>query len=277
MNLEFQDVKKIIVAPQIVIYKNIFKHSKEIIDLLKENRDPSFFNNWRDWYGHGYRRDADFALLESIDPGTDVFLNKEKEYILEINRCMKFIREDYLSDFDEKNGIWPSFIKDWGLLKDVNKKYWIDFFRYDAKSQGKVNPSGLIMEYHVDEIPVPGETKINRHVATVNFYLNDEYDGGEICVYDSISNNTYMYKPMPGDAVIMPSTEPFYHGVKPFSKSDRYFLRAFIDSEVSGEVEWTKKYELSDHSLNVTTEESYVEKDLQTIKLSIPSNVIEVK
>ncbi len=257
--------------------KNIFKHSKEIIDLLKENRDPSFFNNWRDWYGQGYRRDADFALLESIDPGTDVFLNKEKEYILEINRCMKFIREDYLSDFDEKNGIWPSFIKDWGLLKDVNKKYWIDFFRYDVKAQGKVNPSGLIMEYHVDELPVPGETKINRHVATVNFYLNDEYDGGEICVYDSISNNTYMYKPMPGDAVIMPSTEPFYHGVKPFSKSDRYFLRAFIDSEVSGEVEWTKKYELSDHLLNVTTEESYVEKDLQTIKLSIPSNVIEVK
>ena len=102
MNLEFQDVKKIIVAPQIVIYRNIFKHSKEIIDLLQENRDPSFFNNWRDWYGQGYRRDADFALLESIDPGTDIFLNKEKEYILEINRCMKFIREDYLSDFDEK-------------------------------------------------------------------------------------------------------------------------------------------------------------------------------
>jgi hypothetical protein len=280
MDLEFQDVKKIIVAPQIVIYRNIFKHSKEIIELLKEDRDPSFFNNWRGWYGQGFRRDADFALLDKINPGDDVNLNAEKNFILEVNRCMKFIREDYLTEFNDKNGIWPSFIKDWNALKDINKKYWIDFFRYDVRAQGNINASGLIMEYHVDELPVPGETKTNRHVATVNFYLNDDYEGGEICVYDSISNNTYMYKPLPGDAVIMPSTEPFYHGVKPFSKSDRYFLRAFIDSEVSGEEEWKKRYEIEigqDALVNVTTEESYVEKDLQTIKLSIPSNLIEVK
>ena len=280
MNSEFSDIKKIVVAPQIVIYRNIFKHSKEIIELLKDSRDPSFFNNWRDWYGQGYRRDADFTLLDKIDPGTDALLNTEKDYILEVNKCMKFIREDYLTDFNETNGIWPSFIKDWSLLKNTNKKYWIDFFRYDVKAQGNVNPSGLIMEYHVDELPVPGETKFNRHVATVNFYLNDDYEGGEICVYDSVSNNTYMYKPMPGDAVIMPSTEPFYHGVKPFSKADRYFLRAFIDSEVSNETEWKKKYEIEigqEVLQNVHTEESYVEKDLQTIKLSIPSNLIEVR
>ena len=166
------------------------------------------------------------------------------------------------------------------LLKDTNKKYWIDFFRYDVNKQGRVNKSGLFMEYHVDEMPIPGESKFKRHVATVNFYLNNEYDGGEICVYDSISNNTYMYKPMSGDAVIMPSTEPFYHGVKPFSKSDRYFLRAFIDSEVKDEIKWKKQYDviLEEYNLNdVNTEESYVEKDLQTIKLSIPSKIIEVK
>jgi hypothetical protein len=280
LNTDFSSIKKIVIAPQIVIYKNIFKNSKEIIDLLQDSRKISFFNEWRDWYGQGFRRDADFNLLDTIDPGTDTLLNLEKEYILEINRCMNFIREDYLNEFGKENGIWPSFIKDWKLLKDTNKKYWIDFFRYDVKQQGRVKESGLFMEYHVDEMPVPGETKLKRHVATVNFYLNDDYDGGEICVYDSISNNTYMYKPMPGDAVIMPSTEPFYHGVKPFSKSDRYFLRAFIDSDVKDEVEWKKQYDITlgqDNLNNVNTEESYVEKDLQTIKLSIPSNLIEVK
>jgi hypothetical protein len=277
MSTDFNSIKKIVIAPQIVVYRNIFKHSKEIINLLKESREISFFNEWRSWYGQGFRRDADFALLDSIDPGTDALLNEEKEYILEVNRCMKFIREDYLTEFNDTNGIWPSFIKDWSLLKDLNKKYWIDFFRYDSNSQININPSGLIMEYHVDEMPIPGETKVNRHVATVNFYLNDDYEGGEICVYDSTSNNTYMYKPMPGDAVIMPSTEPFYHGVKPYSKADRYFLRAFIDSEVSGETEWIKKYDLSSSFVDVNTEESYVKKDLQTIKLSIPSNIIEVK
>lgn len=280
MDTNFNDIKKITVAPQIVIYKNIFKHSKEIINLLQDSRSPSFFNSWREWYGQGFRRDADFALLNTIQPGDDLNLILEKQYIIEINECMKFIRKDYFKDFNENNGIWPSFIKNWNLLRNVNKNYWIDFFRYDVLKQGRINKSGLYMEYHVDELPVPGETKINRHVATVNFYLNDDYDGGEICVYDSISNNTYMYKPSPGDAVIMPSTEPFYHGVRPFSKADRYFLRAFIDSEVSGEIEWTKKYEVNvDKSIlkDIVDEKSYVEKDLQTIQLSIPSNVIEIR
>jgi len=280
LNTDYSSIKKIIVAPQIVIYRNIFKHSQEIINLLQDSRDPSFFNSWREWYGQGFRRDADFELLKTIDPKDDVNLNLEKQYILEINKCMEFIRKDYFKDFDQHNGIWPSFIKNWDSLVSTDKNYWIDFFRYDVAKQGQVNKSGLYMEYHVDELPVPGETKINRHVATVNFYLNDEYKGGEICVYDSISNNTYMYKPLPGDAVIMPSTEPFYHGVKPFKDADRYFLRAFIDSEVSGELEWKKRYEVNmDASIlkDVVDEESYIGKDLQTIKLSIPSNLIEIK
>jgi hypothetical protein len=271
------DIKKIVVAPQIVIYRNIFKNSKEIIDLLEKDRDVSFFTKWREWYSQGFRKDADGELLNKIDAGNNINLNKEKDYILEINRCMNFIRTDYLTDFPENSGIWPSFIKNWNSLINNNKQYYIDFFRYDIQKQHKEYPGELMMKYHIDEMPIPGETKEYRHVATVNFYLNNEYEGGEICVYDSISNNTYMYKPMPGDAVIMPSTEPFYHGVKPFKNADRYFLRAFIDSEVSGETEWIKKYELSDHITNVTTEESYVEKGLQTIKLSIPSNIIEVK
>lgn len=280
MDSEFKDIEKVIVAPQIVIYKNIFKHSKEIIDLLKDSRDPSFFNNWRDWYGQGFRRDADFSLLDTIDPGTDSNLNKEKEYILEVNRCMNFIRQDYLEQFNIENGIWPSFIKDWDSLKDTKQKYWIDFFRYDVKSQKPINPSGLIMEYHVDELPIPGETKINRHVATVNFYLNNDYTGGEICVYDSVSKNVYMYKPQVGDAVIMPSTEPFYHGVNPFGLNDRYFLRAFIDSEVAGEEEWKRQYDfiIEGSGMNqIKDEESYVKNDLQNITIASSSKIIEVK
>lgn len=277
LDTEFMDIKKIVVAPQIVIYRNIFKNSKEIIDLLEKDRDVSFFTKWREWYGQGFRKDSSGELLNTIDVSKDVNLNKEKNYILEINRCMNFIRSDYFKDFPEHSGVWPSFIKKWNRLTNNNEQYYIDFFRYNVEKQHNDYPFGLMMQYHVDEIPIPGETKKYRHVATVNFYLNNEYEGGEICVYDSISNNTYMYKPMPGDAVIMPSTEPFYHGVKPFSKADRYFLRAFIDSEVSGETEWIKKYELADNLIDVATEESYVEKDLQIIQLSIPSNIIEVK
>ena len=274
LDTEFMDIKKIIVAPQIVIYRNIFKNSKEIINLLEKDREVSFFTKWRDWYGQGFRKDADNNILNKIDPGSDINLNKEKDYILEINRCMNFIRSDYFKDFPEHSGVWPSFIKNWNTLISNNKQYYIDFFRYDIKKQHDEYPSGLMMQYHIDEMPVPGETKEYRHVATVNFYLNDEYEGGEICVYDSISNKIYKYKPQVGDAVIMPSTEPFYHAVKPFSLADRYFLRAFIDSEVAKEDEWKQKYDLGGH---IETEESYVKKDLQIIKISLGSTLIEVR
>ena len=276
VDTDFNNVKKVIVAPQIVVYKNIFKNSKEIIDLLEKDREVSFFTKWREWYGQGFRKDADGELLNKIDSNEDNFLNLEKQYILEINKCMNFIRADYFKDFPEDNGIWPSFIKNWDTLVNNDRNYYIDFFRYDVKKQGNVNPSGLIMEYHIDEMPIPGETKKYRHVATVNFYLNNEYDGGEICVYDSTSNNIYKYKPQVGDAVIMPSTEPFYHGVRPFSVADRYFLRAFIDSEVAKEEEWKEKYKIDFTNSLINDEKSYVEKDLQTIQISMPSNLIEV-
>jgi hypothetical protein len=280
LNTNFEEIKKIIIAPQIVVYKKIFKHSQEIIELMQKDRSRSFFSNWSEWYGQGFRKDFDFNLLETLDVNEDETLLIEKDFIAEVNDCMKFIRADYLNEFKKEKGIWPSFIEDWEVLSDTNKKYWIDFFRYDVSKINARKDANLLMDYHVDEFPIPGETKENRHVATVNFYLNDTYDGGEICVYDSISNNTYMYKPSAGDAVIMPSTEPFYHGVKPFSKTDRYFLRAFIDYKVNKDYEWVNKYSVQkDDSLlsGVSTEKDYVDKDLQIIKLSIPSNIIEVK
>jgi hypothetical protein len=280
LSTDFSAIQKIVIAPQIVVYKNMFKHSKEIIDLLNKNLYPSYFGEWKDWYSQGLRRGAypkDFYL---VDNNKEEYLSEELSYIAEVNECMNFIRKDYLNDFGKDSGIWPSFIDDWDSLYNNNNEYYIDFFRYEIEKEMKVHDTGLIMQYHVDEVPVPGERKSERHVATVNFYLNDDYEGGEICVYDSVSNKSYMYKPLPGDAVIMPSTEPFYHGVRPFKKHDRYFLRAFIDTKVVSDIEWTKKYEINIPTSMIdliTTQEEYIEKDLQTIKLSIPPELIEIK
>lgn len=84
------------------MYRNIFKNSQEIIDLLKSDREVSFFTPWYDWYGQGFRKDSDFNLLETLDEKDDSNLALEKELILQINECMKFIRQDYLDEFKEK-------------------------------------------------------------------------------------------------------------------------------------------------------------------------------
>lgn len=64
--------------------------------------------------------------------------------------------------------------------------------------------------------------------------------------------------------------------MRPFSIADRYFLRAFIDSEVAKEEEWKEKYKIDFTNSLINDEKSYVEKDLQTIQISIPLNLIEV-
>jgi hypothetical protein len=104
----------------------------------------------------------------------------------------------------------------------------------------------------------------------MNYYLNDNYSGGEICAYDSISDKSYQYKPKPGDVVVMPSTAPFYHAVKSFDEADRYFLRTFIDYPVN---------ETSEDQYNwdevQTKEEEFIKNNMQRTKVKVVENVVE--
>lgn len=248
------DYEKVVVAPQIVIYKNIFKHSAELINLLNSDRD-SIISPWSSWYENGYRCGTlfkDMDILES-DPES---IKEEKRYLKEFYDILEFIKKDYLLEFNKDNGIWPDFISDWDQLLNNNIDYYIDFFRYDI-NKIDLSENKLLMEYHVDEDEylAEGELKSLKNVATINIYLNNEYHGGEICAYDSFTNKSYSYKANPGDAVIMPSCSPFYHAVKNFSGSDRYFMRSFfkyISTSTSTKSEIEKqKYEYLKNNLQM--------------------------
>lgn len=261
---------KIVVAPQIVVYKNIFKNSKELIESLDIDREDSLFDGWRQWYQQGFRKDVVFDLNKNY-PET-----KESLYLKEACEIVNFIRQDYFDDFEKDKGVWPTFIKNWDPLKKTQDIFYLDYFRY-VKEQNHYSDEKLLMEYHVDEFPVVNEAKTRRHVVTINFYLNNEYTGGEISAYDAISNKIYTYKPQPGDAVVMPSTEPFYHGVKGFKDADRYFLRSFIDYRMDSEEEWVAKYKLNQtdrHEEVQQHEDDYVSKDLQMITVHSAEEVI---
>ena len=58
--MDYKDIKKIVIAPQIVVYRNIFKYSKEIIDLLKIDHEDSLFTKSRQWYENGIRKDVTY-------------------------------------------------------------------------------------------------------------------------------------------------------------------------------------------------------------------------
>ena len=269
--MNYTDIQKIVIAPQVVVYKNIFKHSKDMIDLLDSDNLESILDPWRDWYQQGQRRGMLFGKLKDV-PNSSTAI-KEKEYLTEIYNITDFINKDYFNDF-KKSGTWPDFILDWDKMKSIENEIYIDYFKYEHEKEKRFNrpPEQLLMDYHIDEFPLPGETKLRRHVATINFYLNDDYSDGDICVYDDVSKKSYRYKPMPGDAVIMPSTEPFYHAVKQYSSANRYFARTFLDYVSDSHISWESKYKL-DLNDNIT-EADYVGQDLQLIKISTDEIII---
>jgi hypothetical protein len=261
----YKNTKKIVIAPQIVVYKNIFKYSKELIDLLKEDNKDSIIDSWVDWYSHGQRRRVSFDKFNLISDKDLDIVKKEKKYLKEIYNITDFINTDYFNQFKD-NGTWPNFIEDWKKMKSIEDVLYIDYFMYDEIKQNKIpkEPNDLLMDYHIDEFEMSNNLRKRRHVATLNFYLNDEYEGGEICAYDNISKKSYKYKPSTGDVVIMPSTEPFYHAVKQYHGANRYFARTFLDYISKEDVAWDNKYRLEGNIIDI----EFVKKDLQLIKIN---------
>jgi hypothetical protein len=251
--MEYSHVKKIIVAPQIVIYKNIFQYSKEIIKLLDKDSKNSLFTKSRDWHGQGFRKDVIYNKQNIVNNKDSKNIKIEKKYLKEISDIADFINKDYFKDFEKEKGIWPNFIEDWDKLKTPESHYDIDYFHYVLSLEKSIKTyqgkeQYLMMGYHVDEFSLKNEEKKERHVVTINYYLNDKYSGGEICTYDSISKKIYKYKPVAGDVVVMPSTAPFYHAVLSYDKTDRYFLRTFINYK--DPKEWTDEYHLEEGQLD---------------------------
>jgi hypothetical protein len=281
-NLLFE---KKIIAPQIVVYRNIFNSSKEVIKILEDNDSNSLISKWRDWYDQGYRKDSlHINLYESVDQNSEVSLNQKKQ-IKEISNIINIITKDYFNQFEKENGEWPSFIEDWESLKKEKDTHEINFFKYDLEKNKDVVEDTLLMQYHIDEIPVAIKPQIiddrielKKHVITINFYLNDNYTGGEICAYSSVNNKSYRYKPKQGDIVVMPSGSPFYHAVKSFRGSDRYFLRSFIDYKIEPSEEWNKEYSINgDEMISQINKniEKYINDDLQNINVNISEELIE--
>lgn len=264
--------EKVTVAPQIVIYKNIFKQGEDLIDLLDSKE--CVLGQWNDWFVQGYRKGPDEEYLPKLQELDSDLQIKEKLLIQNFFEIAEFIREDYFKDYNKSNSIWPDFIKDWNiLLKSPKEGYDFDAFRWSDKkvSERNLKIGDVMMPYHVDDWDKYGDEDISykKNIVTINVYLNDNYRGGEICAYDLNTNKSYVYKPSAGDAVVMPSHSPFYHAVKFFEGADRYFIRTFFKYPYVG-LKGAK-----DKSEVFSNIKSYVDKDLQTLSVNAEEVIVK--
>lgn len=261
-------IEKIIISPQIVVYKNIFKNSEKLIDFLNSNDKKIITNNWQDWYDNGWRFSVNFDGIQESD-------SEEYLYLKEMCEASDYISKDYMADYAKEKGIWPSFIKDWDSINLNNHN--IDFFRYNLDhSKDRKWDSDFLMNYHVDEFDVDGVFKSQKNIVTINFYLNDDYEGGEICAYNKDLNVSYRYKPVAGDAVVMPSASPFFHAVKPFYLSDRYFSRVFVNyNDTSIDSSSDSSFFSKEHSVGNPYEKKFIDEGFQFLDVNIKE--IEVR
>jgi predicted 2-oxoglutarate/Fe(II)-dependent dioxygenase YbiX len=53
-------------------------------------------------------------------------------------------------------------------------------------------------------------------------FLNNDYEGGELCFKNTFDDEEVAVKPLPGKLIIWPSNIMFPHTVKPVKKGIRY-------------------------------------------------------
>jgi hypothetical protein len=254
------EVEKIIVAPQIVIYKNFLQYCDELIKVVEsKSKDNSLWPQWEPWYEQGLNINQLFnrdQFQEKSDDSEDMAL--EKKILRHIMEVYDFIQKDYLSEYAGDKGVWPQYIKQWDKVWEKLDPVHINIYKYSNEHFESINREGLMLEYHVDEMPEEARDERPSHqVVTITFYPNDDYDGGEICFYDESENKAYKYKPRKGDVTVFPSAAPFYHAVEHFSGADRYFMRIFIPYFSFGDKEWEKN--------NITQDKDFMEKQQKKV------------
>jgi hypothetical protein len=250
-------IEKLVIAPQIIVYKNALSNSRSIIDMIESADEVK----WETWYENGWRSSVDF----------DKTKGEESSPIQDICNAFDYVANDYMSDYSGDRGVWPTFIKNWDSTNLNQDNYKIDFFKYSHLSFENMKwESDLLMKYHVDEFDADGVFKKYKNIVTINFYLNDDYEGGEICAYNKDLNVSYRYKPVAGDAVVMPSASPFFHAVKPFYIKDRYFLRLFITYDQGEDVANNYgDFYSEEHHVGHQAEKDFIDKDFQFLNVNI--------
>ena len=234
----------------ILIYKNYLKESNKILNILKdtESLTDSFylFNSWSPWQAtwHGRAMTINGSYWNDLPSKTDEEDPKitDQRYFFEsVYKAYVDVLKDYI-ELNKEKQIWPNFIKNWDVENWTNwKMSGISCLKYEPQ-ESKHDPENgiydLPMNFHTDTNQEDTESPGDKMVVTVTMYLNDDYEGGEISLYDAPDNIVYNYKPKPGDITVFPSFHPYYHGVLPFDKGPRYLLRMFLSYKYPGSSVW---------------------------------------
>jgi len=218
------------IYPNVIVYRNMLKDPQKAFDIMSKSESSSdgkyYLNKWTQW--------AQFGTYTQIKWGQELDAAEKGEIYdaeKELNDELKLAYSKAVSHYTKHTGL--AFPDDAYFSGHSYCKY------YDEIDDLRNN---MTMQYHTDYIISQKDMPGPKFHTTCTFYINDNYDGGDLEFY--IDNNIINHKPKAGDLVVFPSTDPYYHGVKRISNGNKYFVRNFVMTNYEGSEEWLKNQKL---------------------------------
>jgi hypothetical protein len=217
------------------VFKGAIKNPEDFVNYFNENKE------WKDWYTFGKVADG---------PNLDSVIFKEFPTLEEWRKAKNYKEtatgepqyfEAHIEDlfyhatklYKESNNVsLDNWVEDgWNIAKYItNLEHHKDYammHHTDYQREFSYNP-GL------------------KFGITAVFYLNEDYDGGEVMFRfldendRSVIKKDYSYKPSAGDILVFPSGPPHYHGVKAVTSGEKYIIRNYWRYDYSGHPLWLK-------------------------------------
>ena len=245
-----KDLEFITIYPGVNVYRNVFKDVNNFLEKAKK------CEKWEQWYTFG-----SMLALQEMPIKFDSFPTKE-EYMsarrwddsTENSKVRGELGEEVAEIFYDVTSHYIKMHPEHSLQNWIKNPASVN--RYNDGSSISDNYS---MNYHTDYNQEAKDSSGIKFGVTTTFYLNDDYQDGEICF--KINDHYISHKPQKGDVIVFPSKPPYYHAVRKSSGTDRYMIRSFWQFEYEGSREWLENQEKYGKDVWSSMEEDRISKE----------------
>jgi signal peptidase I len=230
------------IGKNIYVYKNQFKDVSKVLDIIKksESQTEDFsFSKWKPWGIFGTMSKGNFFPTEEQVADDSQYSLDQKEAIKEIREIYFNVSKDYMSTCGDSVD-WPHFVD----TLDLESEKW-RIGSIDVLKHFEDPTKNIAMHYHTDQNWAKMEDDSDKFLLTITMYLNDDHEGGELSFvhYENDKMLVTTLTPEAGDITVFPSFYPYYHGVLPITKNNKYLIRTFYFWEYGGSKEWLDNQE----------------------------------
>lgn len=252
---------KLLIMPQVVVYRNMFseeeinfllneinKTKSYILELDKKSLEASAYMDqhgpqpedrgdgssiytWAPWYTFGIK-----SIWSNKENATN---DGQKKGFKIIQDVLHKVHLDYVSDW-KSVGVFPYDVKNWNLNSNLDDNDMVlsnfELLKHNININDKyaIDPH---TDWHPHRFDEPGP----KQILTYTVYLNDDYDGGEVDFVNEKDKCLIAYKPKRGDVTVFPSGAPFWHGARSVKNgNNKIFIRTFALFKYEGSKEWNR-------------------------------------